>query len=91
MDMAAQVIGHPLSSGSLSIRGVLRDAKGGAPQSGRRPLVACSKRPLLADHHEAFSLSGACQANIEAHKFQRHGIVIGRDQCRCELQTVGSA
>jgi hypothetical protein len=25
------------------------------------------RRSLLAKHHEAFPLSGACQANIEAH------------------------
>ena len=50
-----------------------------------------ANRALLADDHEALSLSGARQANIEAHNFQRHRIVIGRDQCRCQLQAVGSA
>jgi hypothetical protein len=45
----------------------------------------------LADYHKPFSLSGTRQANIEADKFQRHGIVIGRDQCRCQLQAIGSA
>ena len=48
-------------------------------------------RALLADHREAFSLRGTRQANIEADKFQRDRIVIGRDQCRRQLQAVGRA
>ncbi len=105
MDMAAHVIDHALSSGSPSIQRwtsggfqiqagkplTLLSFRQFAFQRGRKTAGSCSKRPLLAHHHEAFSLSGACQANIEAHKFQCHGIVIGRDECRCELQTVGSA
>jgi hypothetical protein len=36
-------------------------------------------------------LGSARQANIEADEFQRQGIVICRDQCRCQLQAIGSA
>ena len=47
--------------------------------------------PLPADYLKPFALSGARQANIEADKLQLHGLVIGRDQRRCQLQAVGSA
>jgi hypothetical protein len=42
-------------------------------------------RALLTDYFKPLSLSGPCQANIEANELQRNGFVVGRDQRGCDF------
>jgi len=46
---------------------------------------------LHTEHWEAFASSSTDKASVEANKIKRDWIVIGRDQCCCQLQAVGCA